>query len=168
MPSFSQARGGIASTILYPLNITIRPPSSSESSKALCVLHSGTPRLHLGPAACVFTYPPSTAVKTRHIILLAVLAHHACLLPRGTCPLPAVLARQALLQVAASLLAAPIIRLLCSSPTAWETLFHILFPKVPLPFCIVLCVFQSSLSLDRLGQAGRLLWDKPPGVSRIR
>lgn len=80
MPSFSQARGGIASTILYPLNNAIRPPSS-ESSKALCVLHSGTPHLHLGPAACVFTYPPSTAVKTRHIILLAVLAHHACLLP---------------------------------------------------------------------------------------
>jgi len=134
---------------------------SQQVTLGVCALPQPTLK-HLGPAAV-----PITAVKTGQIRLLAALVHHAPLLPRGARPLRAVLlARQGPLRVV--VLSLLVIRLSCSSPTAWETLFHILFSIVPWPFCVVPCVFQSPLSLDRLGRAGRLLWDKPPGVARVR
>lgn len=60
------------------------------------------------------------------------------------------------------------IRLACSSPTAWETVFHILFSILPLPFCIVSMRFPEHSLFGPTGQAGRLLLDKLPGAARIR
>lgn len=100
-------------------------------------------------------------VETRHNRLLTPLVHSCLLITCRAGEAGAAAIRGAMSGRRS------IIRLSSSFPAAWETLFHILFSIVPLPFCIVLCVFQSSLSLDRLGSQADCFGTSLPGFLEV-
>jgi hypothetical protein len=124
------------------------------------------PHLHSGPAACVFASIHPITLSKQGTVDYSQSYH---IMPASSPVVPvSITCRAGKAGAAASrgivTGSRSMIRLACSSPTAWETVFHILFSILPLPFCIVLCVFQSTLSLDRLGRLVDCFWTSSRGL----